>query len=118
MNTGEEGRRRSASQETSLVVGKNGHEPDASFRTNCEGLGGGAWMSAQDGDALELFLKQQVIEFLTGLWRFCAASRWLTEKALEYREIIGQFRRFLTGRLQQGTRVFEAMLTYDVGHRM
>ena len=45
-------------------MGKNGHEPDASFRTNCEGLGGGAWMSAQDGDALELFLKQQVIEFL------------------------------------------------------
>src|SRR5215470_5539370 len=45
----------------------------------------------------------------SGLWRFCAASRWLTEKALEYREIISQFRRFLTGRLQEGTRVFGAM---------
>jgi len=57
------------------------------------------------------------LQILTGLWRFCAASRWLTEKALEYREIIGQFRRFLTGRLQEGTCVFGAMLTHDVGHR-
>src|SRR6266849_3751824 len=48
---------------------------------------------------------------------FFAASRWLTQKALEYRQIIGQFRRLLTGRLQEGTRVFVAMLTHDVGHR-
>jgi hypothetical protein len=41
----------------------------------------------------------------------------LTQKALEYRQIIGQFRRLLTGCLQEGTRVFVAMLTHDVGHR-
>jgi hypothetical protein len=45
-------------------VGKNGHEPDESFRKNCEGLAGGMWMSVQDGDALELFLKEQVVQFL------------------------------------------------------
>ena len=53
----------------------------------------------------------------TGLWRFFTALRWLTQKASEDWQIIGQFRRFLTGHLQEGSGMFVTMVTHHVGHR-
>src|SRR2546421_8608433 len=48
---------------------------------------------------------------------FFSALRWLTQKASEDWQIIGQFRRFLTGHLQEGSGMFVTMVTHHVGHR-
>ncbi len=61
--------------------------------------------------------RSQGVNFITGLWRFFTALRWLTQKASEDWQIIGQFRRFLTGHLQEGSGMFVTMVTHHVGHR-
>ena len=47
-----------------------------------------------------------------------ASLCWLTQKALQDGQRITQFRSFLAGRLQQGTRMFVAVLTHHIGQRM
>lgn len=47
-----------------------------------------------------------------------ASLRGLTQKALQDGKIITQFGSFLAGRLQQGTRMFVAVLTHHIGQRM
>ena len=49
---------------------------------------------------------------------FFAVLRWLTQKALQDRQVIGQLYRLLTDRLHEGARVFVAMLTHHIGQRL
>src|SRR4249919_2049506 len=48
---------------------------------------------------------------------FFAALRWLTQKALQDRQVIGQLHRLLTDSLHEGARVFVAMLTHHIAQR-
>jgi hypothetical protein len=49
---------------------------------------------------------------------FFAILRRLTQKALQYWQRVTYLSRLLTGRLQQGPRMFVAVLTHDIGQRM
>ena len=48
---------------------------------------------------------------------FFAVLRWLTQKALQDRQGIGQLYRLLTDGLHEGARVFVAMVTHHIGQR-
>src|SRR5436853_7862265 len=47
-----------------------------------------------------------------------AVLRRLTQKALQYWKRVTQLSRLLTGRLQEGPRMFVAVLTHEIGRRM
>ena len=61
----------------------------------------------------------QCIELHISYWTlaFFAALRWLIQKALQDRQVIGQLHRLLTDGLHEGARVFVAMLTHHIGQR-
>ena len=48
---------------------------------------------------------------------FFAVLRWLTQKALQDRQGIGQLYRLLTDSLHEGARVFVAMVAHHIGQR-
>src|SRR5262245_5624798 len=48
---------------------------------------------------------------------FFAVLHWLTQKALQDRQVIGQLYRLLTDGLHEGARVLVAMMTHHIGQR-